>query len=170
MPIELYADGSSSGKSGQPTGWAWLAVDAQTQDVLFCGSKCSNVGTNNTAELFAVIDGLMECVNRGYTGQVTVVSDSMYALGISAGEYMPKKNVDESLLARKMYQLAGASYRWVRGHNGDKWNEEVDRMAGEARQSLLPAKQRKPKPAKEAKKQNKVLKKQYLKEVSNEEK
>lgn len=170
MPTEIYCDGSSSGKSGQPTGWAWVAVDVETQQVLFQGSKASAAGTNNTAELFAVIDGLMECIKREVPKPITLVSDSMYALGISCGRYTPTKNPEEARLARALYVISGAGYRWVRGHSGDTWNEMVDDLAGKARASMLPEKKKTQRKNGKAKQKKKELKKKYLEEVGNEKK
>ena len=63
--ISAYCDGSSNGAAGGPTGWGWLIVDWDADDIVCAGSAGAPVGTNNTAELQAAIHGLRAILDRG---------------------------------------------------------------------------------------------------------
>src|SRR5690606_23150478 len=96
--------------------------------------------TNNVAELTAAIQGLKYAdayiqaaglVNP----EVILVSDSQLTLGYASGLYKCKAihlgplNIE----IKKYYNKLSASTRWVKGHNGDQYNEICDKLAGEAR-------------------------------------
>jgi ribonuclease HI len=99
-------------------------------------------GTNQIAELTAAIEGLT-LVPPG--AAVELVSDSQYVLkGLSewrAGwERKGFKNSKGETVAnlglwKQLFALADArkvTTRWVRGHNGDPFNERADALANEA--------------------------------------
>ena len=102
-------------------------------------------GTNQIAELTAAIEGLSR-VPEG--AAVELVSDSQYVLkGLSewraAWERRGFKNskgetVANLALWRRLFALADArsvTTRWVRGHNGDVYNERADALANLALQT-----------------------------------
>lgn len=151
--VEVWTDGSGT-RSG-PVGWAAILrfVDGEGEvherEVVGSGDE----GTNNVAELLAVIDGL-EALRRPCN--VLVVTDSEYVMfgfapcdGQPGGRVerwkrrgwmtngKPRKEVAnrvlwESLDAAVSRHLT-VSWRHVEGHTGIEMNERADRLAGDAR-------------------------------------
>jgi ribonuclease HI len=110
---------------------------AETEHFGFIGP-----GTNQIAELTAAIEGLA-LVPPG--AAVELVSDSQYVLkGLSEwragwerkGWRNSKGDVVANLaLWKTLFALADArklTTRWVRGHNGDPYNERADALANQA--------------------------------------
>lgn len=129
--ISVYTDGSSSGKTDGPTGWGWLVVCWDDDEIKSAGSEGAPNGSNNTAELQAAICGLRDVVSRKlHVGNdVVLVSDSLYVLNLAKGLYRPNKHHE---LVKSLQALVGvthASTQWVRGHSGDTFNESVDKLA-----------------------------------------
>ena len=134
-PLVISTDGSCLANPRGPMGWAW--VD-------HAGGQASGgagTGTNQIAELSAVLEAL-----RAHPGTQPLVieADSQYAINCSttwlpgwkrkgwktsAGK--PVKNVDLiRAIDSEIAQRQGAvRFVWVRGHNGDEFNEQVDELA-----------------------------------------
>ena len=88
--------------------------------------------TNNRAELKAIIAGLYNIPQDN--ANVLVLSDSQYALYTCSGTWSRRKNTDlfevhDRVVADKSLSV---TYKWVKGHNGDKFNEICDRMCNDA--------------------------------------
>jgi ribonuclease HI len=133
-----YTDGACAPSNPGPAGWGAVLLSPDGRDENdhygFIGP-----GTNQIAELTAAIEGL----TRIPTGaEVELVSDSQYVLkGLSewrAGwERRGFKNskgepVANLALWKRLFALADArkvTTRWVRGHNGDPYNERADSLA-----------------------------------------
>ena len=82
--------------------------------------------TNNRMEMTAAIRGL-EAAPAGTA--VAVYSDSQYLVNTMTLNWKRRKNQD---LWKQLDSLADERYVtwfWVRGHDGDRWNEEADRLA-----------------------------------------
>lgn len=81
--------------------------------------------TNNRMEILAIILAL-ESLNAG--DEVTVYSDSQYVIKTMLKEFKKSKNLD--LWERLDKAMMGKKIRpkWVKGHNGDKYNEMCDEM------------------------------------------
>lgn len=145
--VELFTDGACSGNPG-PGGWAFLLRHPAS------GAKIERSGaegatTNNRMELMAVIKGL-EALTR--PSVVELYSDSQYVLkgletwiegwkkrGWKTASKHPVKNVE---LWKELDALRAdhvVHFHWVRGHDGHPENERVDRLAVEARESLISA-------------------------------
>ncbi len=129
-----YTDGACSGNPG-PGGWAWVVPHGPH------GSGGGDHSTNQRMELMAVLDAI-----RSLEGPLEIVSDSTYVVncfrdrwwegwlrrGWINSQKKPVANRDlwEPLI--ELYQERDISFRWVKGHSGDRWNEEADRLAVEA--------------------------------------
>lgn len=131
--ISVYGDGSSTGRSDGPGGWAFVvAVDGGPKRAGYGGEPLT---TNNRMELRALIEGLKavraEFSDRIADGYVLeVVSDSQLALGMASGAFTPSKNVDLAVELRALaLEMRVHRFRWVKGHSGDPMNERVDRLA-----------------------------------------
>jgi ribonuclease HI len=145
MKIEIYTDGSAT-TIDKPGGWAYVLVVDGQKKAECCGFMAN--ATNNDAEMQAAIEGLAAAYKMIHEvdvfspeaaeivpPEVYLVSDSQLILGWASGEYRFK----QALKIEKYYQLQAlmqklrVKTRWVRGHNGDEFNERCDKLANEAR-------------------------------------
>lgn len=137
-----YTDGSTWKKNPGPMSWAVVfvrddvvATDTFGADRVLVGA--SGHGTNNRAELMGVITAL-----EHETGEdLTILTDSLVTLRCATGLYQRHANrdlwerFDRALDLRKMRGLA-TSFRHVKGHNGNKYNNMADRLASEHAESI----------------------------------
>lgn len=134
---EIYTDGSCLGNPGRG-GWGVVSDDFKLS------GKESNT-TNNVMEMTAILKALEECHKRNIQ-EVCIFTDSQYVKnGISSWIINWKKNdwltstgtvvknkelwiaIDEV-----RHSLSKVEWKWVKAHNGDPKNEEVDKLAYEA--------------------------------------
>ena len=120
--IEIYTDGGCIGNPG-PGGWgAAIVRDGEVTEL----SGGANRATNNQMEITAVIKGL-EHVPAGEAA--TVVSDSQYVVNTMTRGW--KRKANHALWDRldAAVRIRTVTWRWVRGHSGDRYNELADRLA-----------------------------------------
>ncbi|MEZ5216969.1 MAG: ribonuclease H [Ilumatobacteraceae bacterium] len=133
----VYTDGACSGNPG-PGGWAW----ATAPDGARRGSGGAARTTNQRMEVQAVLEALR--VLGAEPGLIEVVSDSTYvvncfrdgwwrgwlARGWTNSQKKPVANQDlwEPLIDL-VRSRGGVSFRWVKGHSGDRMNDLVDGLA-----------------------------------------
>lgn len=149
MSVELWTDGS--GTTEGPIGWAYLLRhvdrDGKVFDLLNGGKALT--GTNNVAELTAVLEGLRALKRPGVA--LTVVTDSEYVMKgftddrvakwkrngwrTSAGK--PVANQELWLELEAEVARHRVSWRHVRGHAGLELNELVDQVAGMMRREAI---------------------------------
>jgi len=134
---EVYTDGSCLGNPGRG-GWGVVSDNFK----LTAGQPNT---TNNQMEMTAILKALEECSRRDIQ-EVCIFTDSNYVKnGITAWIIKWKKNgwktstgapvknkelwiaIDE---ARNKLKLV--EWRWVKAHNGNPKNEEVDKLARES--------------------------------------
>ena len=128
--IDIYTDGSCLKNPGGPGGWAAIVVEGDSKRIL-SGSDPNT--TNNRMEVEAAIGGL-EAIPKG--SSAIVHSDSTYLVNTMTKNWKRKKNTDlwgrlDSLVAGRRVQ-----WKWVRGHAGHPLNEEADRIANQAAESV----------------------------------
>lgn len=141
--VIIYADGGCKPNPG-PGGWAALLIFGDQQKSL-SGGKLDT--TNNQMELTGAIRAL-EALNRPC--EVEFYTDSQYLRrGITEWITKWRKNgwqttnkqpVLNQGLWRRLDELNAQhkiSWRWTKGHAGDRYNEQVDQLATEARERLL---------------------------------
>lgn len=132
----VYADGACSGNPGPA---AWGAVVIPPGGAPTCLSASLGRGTNQVAELSAALEGLRATPE---SARVELVCDSQYVLkgltewragwerrGFKNSKGEGVANLD---LWKQLYRVADArkvTTRWVRGHNGDPYNEMADKLA-----------------------------------------
>ncbi len=137
--IEVYTDGACKGNPG-PGGWGWVVPDGPW------ASGAEAESTNQRMELMAVLDAL-----RSLPGRVEVVSDSTYVVNCfrdrwwegwltrgwknSKKEPVANRDLWEPLIDLYREREQELSFRWVKGHDGDEWNDIADRLAVEASNS-----------------------------------
>lgn len=121
-----YTDGSCDNLyPKRPGGSAYIILNEDKS--LFRKASKGFIGTtNNRMELLAIIS-VVNALPKG--SEVTIYTDSQYCIK-AINSKKPKMNLD---LVNKYHQIASklkkVSFEWVRGHNGNIWNEECDRMA-----------------------------------------
>jgi ribonuclease HI len=136
VTIIAAADGSALGNPG-PAGWAWYVDDA-----CWAAGGWAH-GTNNMAELTAVLDLLQQTAHLA--DDLLVYCDSTYVIN-SVTTWMSgwkrrgwKKRDGKPVLNVEIMQALDAAmvdrrveFRWVKGHSGHELNEAADRLANGA--------------------------------------
>lgn len=143
MTIDIYTDGACSGNPGKG-GWAYVIIDKDTDTEIFRDHGAEKITTNNRMELSAVIKALKKIQAEQITGytMLSVYTDSQYVQqGISSWILKWKKNnwktsakqpVKNQDLWQELDTLStnlNPKWLWVRGHNGNKYNELCDTLA-----------------------------------------
>jgi ribonuclease HI len=135
--ITVYTDGACRGNPG-PGGWAWAVPGGPF------ASGADPATTNQRMEIMAALEALRTLTADGVS-DVDVVSDSTYVVkcftdrwwqGWQRRNWMnsQKKPVANRDLWEPLIELAVSSeslvsFRWVKGHSGDRWNDRVDELA-----------------------------------------
>ncbi len=97
--------------------------------------------TNNRMELMGVLEAL-----RSLDGPLEVYCDSTYVVNCfkdgwwegwirrkwrtSEGKAVSNQELWKQII--EQVQARPVAFRWVKGHSGDRWNDEADRLATEA--------------------------------------
>lgn len=141
--VTLYTDGACSGNPG-PGGWGAILIYNGTEKEL---SGFEDNTTNNRMELMAAIEGLKalktpcnvdlytdsQYVRRGMTEWIT----QWQARGWKTAD---KKLVKNQELWQALLDVSAPhriTWHWVKGHDGDIYNERVDQLAVNAYKSRL---------------------------------
>jgi len=134
--ITIYSDGASRGNPG-PGGYGVVLLSGTHRKELSAGYKCT---TNNRMELLGVIVGL-EAIKL-IPADITVISDSSYVVNaINKGwvfnwekkpDFAKKANPDLWKRFLIIYRKHHITFKWVKGHAGNIYNEVCDKLAVEA--------------------------------------
>jgi len=120
--IVIHTDGACKGNPG-PGGWG-AVIEQNGGQVKLSGSEPQT--TNNRMEMTAVIKGL-EAVDP--SDKVLISSDSTYVINTMTKGSKRKANHDLWEQLDRLVASRNVSWRWVRGHNGDRGNELADALA-----------------------------------------
>mgnify|MGYP006058929741 CR=1 FL=1 len=136
--IEIYTDGACSGNPGNG-GWGAILLYKEHKKEI-SGAVADT--TNNQMELKAVIESL-KALKR--SSEIIIHTDSIYVKdgitkwinnwknnGWRTANKKPVKNLElwqELDLLVAKHQI---SWKWVKGHNGNKYNEIADQLATKA--------------------------------------
>ncbi len=124
--VIAYADGACSGNPG-PAGLGVVVIDGPARVEI---SEYLGVGTNNIAELTAVLRALTEGPRDK---AMMIYTDSQYTIGVVQKGWKAKAN--QALVAELRAALAArptARLAYVPGHSGVLLNERADALAREA--------------------------------------
>jgi len=137
LVVVIYTDGACSGNPG-PGGWAWACAPEGEPH----GAGGAPRTTNQRMEVQAVLEALRAHADLP-PGSVTIVSDSTYVVNCfrdrwwvkwqangwknSKREPVANRDLWEPLVA--LVQELRPTFRWVKGHSGDKLNDIVDGLA-----------------------------------------
>ncbi len=125
--IHVWTDGACSGNPG-PCGIGVVVIDGTEQKEI---SEYLGEGTNNIAELTAILRGLETVADRKRT--VVVYSDSAYSIGLLTQAWKAKANKELVEVLRGLTkQFADLRFVKVAGHAGIPLNERVDQLATSA--------------------------------------
>lgn len=129
-----YTDGSCDNMS--PYGEGGSAYILMKKGQIIKENAKGFVGTtNNRMEMLAIIS-VVRSVPSG--ASLIVFTDSQYSITAFTNVKKPKKNLDLiNLYHHCVANLKEIEFRWVKGHNGDTYNEMVDKMAYSAYESMI---------------------------------
>ncbi len=134
----VSTDGSCLRNPGGAIGWAWVNHEGTS------ASGGAAVGTNQIAELQAVLEAI-----RAHPGsdELYIESDSQYAIkcasvwvqgwkrkGWKTASGGPVKNLElvKAIEAAIASRAGKVRFQWVKGHQGNHFNEKADVLAGQA--------------------------------------
>lgn len=121
----VYVDGAVTGQQA-PTGVGVVILDAYDRILIEAGFP-AGIGTNQSAEIMAAIAGL-RLVPSGSI--VTVVSDSLYVVNTMSAGWARNANKDRwPLLDAEVARMQRVTWRHIRGHSNDPFNDRADRLA-----------------------------------------
>lgn len=138
--IKIYSDGACSGNPG-PGGYAAIILKEGEETVLKGGASPT---TNNQMELTAFIESIKYLRDNNWLPEYNVefYSDSKYLIdGIEkwlvnwkkrdwkGSDKKPIKNLEMWQEIDKLTKNLKIKFIWVKGHNGDKYNEMADEIA-----------------------------------------
>ena len=139
MKYKIYTDGACSGNPG-PGGWGAVILDQDDKQKNISGSEKNT--TNNRMELLAAIMSLKKIKTNS---EVVIFTDSTYVKnGIT--EWMknwkkngwinsskkPIKNKDLWEKLDKLCEANSVSWKWVKGHSTNEFNNLADELATKA--------------------------------------
>ena len=132
----IFTDGACEGNPG-PGGWGFVWVE--NDRILAQGHGSDSATTNNRMELTALIEAFGVLPGDA---RVTVFSDSElcvrtineWAAAWERRGWKRKTGPIANLeLVQTLYRLAGShphvELRWIKAHDGSRWNEYVDALA-----------------------------------------
>ena len=135
MKIVIYTDGACAGNPGKG-GWAAIIINNQNK-LSISGSE--NNTTNNRMELMAPIMALKKIKRKS---DITIYTDSKYVKdGITdwikswklnnwkSSNKKPVKNKDLWVKLDNACQKHRISWKWVKAHSDNKYNNLVDEIA-----------------------------------------
>lgn len=136
--LKIWTDGSCLGNPGRG-GWAFVATDGKNIAER-CGGESNT--TNNRMELTAVIRALTAARRHS---EIELHTDSQYVKnGMQSwiknwkknnwrtADKKPVKNQDLWMQLDELSNAIIIHWHWVRGHNGNEFNERCDELARDA--------------------------------------
>ncbi|HWE65778.1 MAG TPA: ribonuclease H [Acidimicrobiales bacterium] len=135
--VIVYTDGACRGNPGRG-GWAWAVPGGPFAS----GAEVHT--TNQRMEITAALEALRFLVPDA-TSDIEVVSDSTYVVNCfkdrwwqgwqrrnwknSQNKPVANRDLWEPLIELAVASAPQVTFRWVKGHSGDRWNDRVDELA-----------------------------------------
>jgi len=126
--IEIYCDGAYSSKR-DTGGWAIVVVDSGIK--IFSNFFPAYKTTNNRMEIQAVIEACKWAIFNNIES-ITIYSDSMYVIGTVSMNWKKNKNKDLWNILDALSTKLNITWKHVKGHSGDKYNDLCDALANQA--------------------------------------
>lgn len=128
---EVFTDGACKGNPG-PGGWGWTTTDGMW------ASGSEDPSTNQRMEVQAAFHAV-----QSLDGPLEIVSDSTYVVncfkdgwwrgwerrGWKNSQKKPVANQDLWKPFVALVKTKDVTFRWVKGHSGNEWNEVADELA-----------------------------------------
>lgn len=130
LQYNVYTDGGCEVNPGGRGGYGVVIISPLGEITELKGGYKST--TNNRMEIMAI---LKACESLPNNVSATVFSDSSYAVKTLNGEFQKKKNLDLWWEVEQAIWGKDLTFKWIRGHSGNKFNERCDQLATEAYQS-----------------------------------
>ena len=123
--IEIYTDGAYSSSRNQG-GWAFIVV--KDNEIIYKEYDGLINTTNNRMEIMGVLKALDWINKNSIPLPIKIYADSMYVIGTLTLNWKMKKNID---LWQILIPLVNKDidYLHVKGHDGNRFNEECDKWA-----------------------------------------
>ena len=113
-----------SRQPGRASGWCCYIIEKDNHWIISDGEESS---TNNRMELTAVNEALDFAQDP--TGAYTIYTDSKLTLNCATGVWRRKANLDLWEIFDRVSQDKVLEWIWVKAHNGNPYNEIVDKIA-----------------------------------------
>ena len=139
MKYKIYTDGACTGNPG-PGGWGAVIFDQDNKQKNISGSEKNT--TNNRMELLAAIMSLKKIKTNS---EVVIFTDSIYVKngitewmknwkknGWKNSSKKPVKNKDLWEKLDKLCEANSVSWKWVKGHSTNEFNNLADELATKA--------------------------------------
>lgn len=129
----IYTDGAY--KSSLNTGGIGIVFLRNNEKVFEYSCKYQDT-TNQRMEMQAILVALNSIVKEIDT--LIIITDSMYVVGTLTKNWQRKANndlwnkIDLALSKAQKLVKNNIQFKHVKGHNGDKYNEQCDKLASEA--------------------------------------
>jgi len=123
--IEIFCDGAYSSSRNQG-GWAFVVV--QDNKIIHKDYEGLLNTTNNRMEIMGMFKALEWVKQNSIPLPIKIYTDSMYVIGTLTLNWKMKKNTD---LWKILLPLVNSDieYLHVKGHDGNRFNEECDKWA-----------------------------------------
>lgn len=127
--IVIYTDGSSLANGSPTSGCGWAAKLIYNGCYKLKSGGCRGA-TNNQMEMMAVLKALESITDVRIP--VVLYSDSKYVIETLKGNYQIRSNAELwEKIVRIYRKFDDITPIWIKGHNGNPHNEEVDKLAVE---------------------------------------
>ena len=123
-----YSDGSADNLNpSRPGGAAYIIFNEDGSEFKRKSKGFLNT-SNNRMEILAIIS-IVNSLPHG--ASVTIHSDSQYSINVLSSRWQASSNLDQIALYRKLVSEKNikVQFIWVKGHNGNQYNELCDQMA-----------------------------------------
>ncbi len=129
--IEIYTDGSCLKNPDGPGGWAFCFIPENKgeENKVIIVSDGEKSTTNNRMELTAIIEALRFIGDEKDEKEYKIFTDSQLCINCATGVWKRNKNLDLWKLYDKYSKDKKLHFQWVKGHNGNTYNELVDHHA-----------------------------------------
>lgn len=125
--VEIYTDGSCLKNPYGPSGSGVVMIYGKYVKTI---SYSIGSSTNNRAELTAILKALQNIKEAKRHMPITIYTDSRYCIGVCTKTMKANKNLDlVTTITELLSNFSQVSFKWVKGHNGNRWNEIADRLA-----------------------------------------
>lgn len=124
---QIFTDGSCLKNPGGAGGIGAVIITDGYYEEVSCGFEAPT--TNNQMEMYAAIIALESLPERS---KVTLISDSQYLINTMSKGWKKKKNLTHWNRLDSVARNHSINWKWVKGHNGNKYNELCDHLAMQA--------------------------------------